>query len=247
MSNELEPDPNPRRLWPWFVLAALVVAAVLAFLWVSAEVRRVKGMQRFDYRPTAPPATAPNPATNTSPATLPTAVAPVVVTNQLIAGYLDALSGGDVAKGQNIFFNKPEASCGKCHRVGTQGGDNGPVLDGIGSRQTPELILESMVAPNAVITKGYETVIVRLKNGSGQSGVLRQETATNLVIHTPDDGPVTVNKGDVAERFAGISPMPADFPTLITRQDMRDLMAFLTSLTTNAPAERGIHSAAPRE
>lgn len=237
MSNDLEPNPNPRRTWPRFALAAVVIAAVLAFFWVRAEVRRVQGIQRFDFRP-AQPATVPHPSTNATPVMLPPHGAATVSTNPLIAGFLETLSGGDAAKGQNIFFNKPEASCGKCHRVGTQGGDNGPALDGIGSRQTPELILESMVAPNAVITKGYETVIVRLKNGSGQSGVLRAETATNLVIHTPDDGPVTVNKVNIAERLAGISPMPADFPTLITRQEMRDLMAFLTSLQTNAPAVR---------
>ena len=50
MSNNPEPAANPRRIWPWFVLAALVLGAVLAFLWVSAEVRRVKSIERFDYR-----------------------------------------------------------------------------------------------------------------------------------------------------------------------------------------------------
>lgn len=239
MSSDLEPSANPRRIWPWFVLAALALGAVLAYLWVSAEVRRVKNIERFDYRmppkdqpSLPPPAVAPPPTNRPAPVVVPAS------TNALIAGFLDALTGGEVAAGRNIFFNKPEANCGKCHRAGGQGGDNGPALDGIASQQTREFILESMLAPNASITKGFETVIVRLKNGAGQSGVLRQETETNLVLHTPDDGPVTVNKSDVVERFAGISPMPADFPTLITRRDMRDLMAFLTSLTTNAPASR---------
>ena len=51
MSNEPEPSANPRRRWPWFVLAALLLGAVLAFLWVNAEVRRIKRVERFDYRP----------------------------------------------------------------------------------------------------------------------------------------------------------------------------------------------------
>ena len=238
MSNELEPVANTRRIWPWFVLAGVVLAAVLAVLWVSAEVRRVRSIERFDYRLPAKPVPAPSPLTNPVPVLITNVVVPAVSTNTLIAGFLDALTGGDAAAGRKIFFNKPEASCSKCHRVGSEGGDNGPALDGIASKQSRELILESMVAPNAVIAKGFETVIVRLKNGSGLSGVLRQETEINLVIHTPDDGPVTVSKSDVAERFVGISPMPAGFPTLISKQDMRDLMAFLTSLTTNAPAGR---------
>jgi putative heme-binding domain-containing protein len=230
MSDAPEPSANPRRIWPWFVLAGVVLAAVLAFLWVSAEVRRLKSIERFDYRlpAKAPPPIVPSSTNPPVPAS----------TNALIAGFVDALTGGDSVAGRNIFFNKPEASCGKCHRVGNEGGDNGPALDGIGSRQTREFILESMVAPNATVTKGFETVVVRLKNGSGLSGVLRKETETNLVLHTPDDGPVTVNKSDVTERFVGVSPMPADFPTLISKQAMRDLMAFLVSLTTNAPAGR---------
>ena len=226
MTENLEPNPNPRRLWPWFALAGVVFAAVLAFLWVSAEVRRVRSFERFDYgvpKASAAPA-APVPAPLT--------------TNALLLPYIDALSGGDTNAGRNVFFNKPEASCGKCHRVGGQGGDNGPVLDGIGSRVTREFILESVVAPNATITKGYESVIVRLKNGSGLVGVLREETETNLVVHTPDDGPITVARTNVLERLPGSSPMPPDFPTLISIADLRDLVAFVSSLKTNAPAAR---------
>lgn len=227
------PEPiQPRPQWPWLLLAGVILAAVLAFVWVSAEVRRVKNMERFDYREPK------NPASN-SPAAIRS-------TNSLITGFLDALNGGDPARGRNLFFNKPEASCGKCHRVGNQGGDNGPALDGIGSRATREFILESMVAPNASISKGYESVVVRLRNGSGLAGVLREETEASLVIHTPDDGPITVVKTNVLERSLGISPMPADFPTLISKAELRDLVAFLTSLTNNVSPERGIHSAPPR-
>ena len=51
VSSDLKPTAIPRRIWPWFVLAALVLGAVLAFVWVSAEVRRIKNIERFDYRP----------------------------------------------------------------------------------------------------------------------------------------------------------------------------------------------------
>jgi len=238
VSNDLEPPPTTRRIWPFFVLAGVVLGGVLAYVWVSAEVRRLKSIERFDYRPPAKEAQTSTPSpTNLQQTTSPSATPTAVSTNVLIAGFLDTLSGGDAGKGRNIFFNKPEANCGKCHRVGAQGGDNGPVLDGIGSRAMPEFILESMVAPNAVIAKGFETVAVRLKNGSGVSGVLRQETETNLVIHTGDDGVITVNKSDVTERFVGVSPMPANLGELISKAELRDLMAFLTSLT-NSPAEK---------
>lgn len=205
------PDPDSPRRWPFILLAAVIAAVFLAVLWVSAEVRRVKRYQQFNYQP-APPAT-----------------------NDVLAGFRDALTGGDPVAGRKVFFEKPEASCGRCHRVGGQGGENGPALDGVASRQSPAFILESLVAPNAQITDGYASVVVVLKSGSGISGVLRSETAMNLVIHTPDDGPVTVDKADIIRRASAVSPMPADFATLIPKADLRDLMAFLLSLTTNAP------------
>ena len=204
-------SPPPRR-WPVLLAGAVVLAIVLAILWVSAEVRRVKQFQQFDYR---------------SPSAVDDALAP----------YRQALTGGDPVSGRNVFFNKPEASCSRCHRVGGQGGDNGPVLDGVGSRQTREFLLESLVVPNAQISEGYASVVVVLQSGVGISGVLRDETETNLVIHTPD-GPVTVGKADVARRLPGLSPMPDGFGNLISAADLRDLVAFLTSLT-NGPAATG--------
>jgi len=38
-----EPDENPRRYkWPWFVLAAVVLAVALAIVWVSFAVKKVE-------------------------------------------------------------------------------------------------------------------------------------------------------------------------------------------------------------
>jgi len=212
VNEPADSNPNPKPRWPLFLLGAIVLAVVLAVLWVSAEVRRVRQFQSFDYRPPAR-------------------------TNDPLAGFRATLLGGNAVTGRSIFFNQPDASCGRCHRVAGQGGDNGPALDGVGSRLTREQLLESLIHPNASITKGYESVTVVLTNGTGIAGVLRSETASQLVIHTPDDGEVKVNTTEIARRIAGLSPMPDNFATLVTTNDLRDLTAFLASLT-NAPASR---------
>ena len=205
-----EPEcPNPRPRWPLLLLAAAIAAVVLAILWVGAEVKRVKQFQKFDYRPQAS-------------------------TNDPLANFRDTLTGGDPGAGRQVLFNKPGASCGRCHRVGDQGGDNGPALDGIGSRLGPAQLLESLIHPNASITKGYETVIVVLTNGAGLSGVLRSENETTLTLHTPDDGERTVPKSEIIRRAAGVSPMPDNFASLVSTDELRDLVAFMASLT-NAP------------
>jgi hypothetical protein len=42
MESRQEPAPRRRYTWPWFVLAAFVLAVVLAGIWLLKEVRRVK-------------------------------------------------------------------------------------------------------------------------------------------------------------------------------------------------------------
>jgi len=205
-------EQKVRHRWPRLLLGAVIFAVVLAILWVGAEVKRVKQFQTFDYRPQNP-------------------------TNDPLAGFREALSGGDPAAGQQLFFNKPEASCGRCHRIGDQGGDNGPALDGIGARLTREQLLESLIHPNASIAKGYETATVVLASGLGLSGVLRSENETTLTLHTPDDGERTVPKAEIVRRLAGLAPMPDNFASLVSTNELGDLVAYLASLT-NTPALR---------
>jgi hypothetical protein len=35
-------NQRPRYVWPWFVLAAFLVAIVLAVLWMSQEIKRTR-------------------------------------------------------------------------------------------------------------------------------------------------------------------------------------------------------------
>ncbi|MSU58403.1 MAG: hypothetical protein EXS35_09525 [Pedosphaera sp.] len=40
----------PRRhVWPWFVLAALILGGVLAVIWMRAEIRRMELRRSYQY------------------------------------------------------------------------------------------------------------------------------------------------------------------------------------------------------
>ncbi|MEI9961897.1 MAG: hypothetical protein WDM76_12420 [Limisphaerales bacterium] len=44
-----EPNKKPRRyLWPWFVLAAFVLAVALALAWMSVAVKREREQRDFN-------------------------------------------------------------------------------------------------------------------------------------------------------------------------------------------------------
>src|SRR6185437_11218960 len=67
--------------------------------------------------------------------------------------YGDALVGGDAEAGRRIFQGKAEVSCLRCHKVQGIGGEVGPDLGGIGSRQKRDYLLESLLTPNKQIAK----------------------------------------------------------------------------------------------
>ena len=214
---------RPRYRWPYFLLAGIVLGVVLAVLWMSVLVRRLRDVREPDMYP----------ATNRADAAamISSGATNGVRTNEdRLAEFRFALQGGNAAAGRKVFFEKPEANCGKCHKAGGQGGDVGPGLDGVGSRRTKEFILESVVFPNAHTTTNFETVILLLKGGSGCSGTLKSESETNLVLNNLEDGVVTIRKADIQTRMIGLSPMPEGLGKLLTPQELSDLVEFVASL-----------------
>ncbi len=147
-----------------------------------------------------------------------------------IAPFAEALFGGDAGAGRKIFFERVDASCLRCHKIVWEGGDVGPNLTGIGQRQTREYLLESIVAPNAKIAAGFESVTLTMKNGATHAGVVKQETADWLELNSPEDGFLQLAKRDITERQHGLSGMPDGFGQILSKRDLRDLVEFLVGL-----------------
>jgi quinoprotein glucose dehydrogenase len=155
--------------------------------------------------------------------------------NDPLAGYREALAGGNAEAGRNLFFHKAEVSCVRCHKLRGIGGDVGPDLTGIGARQKREYLLESIVDPNKQIAKGFETVVLVLGNGQVVSGIVKEETTKTVRLITPEGKLVTVAKDDIDERQTGKSAMPADLVKSLTKAELRDLVEFLASLKEGGP------------
>jgi quinoprotein glucose dehydrogenase len=144
--------------------------------------------------------------------------------------FREALRGGDADAGRVIFFERAEVSCARCHMIGLEGGQAGPKLTGIGSRQNRELLLESILFPNKDLAKGFENVLVLMNDGSSVAGTVEKEDAKELVINSPEDGEVRVKKSEIKSRQKALSGMPEEFRQILTKQDLRNLVEFLASL-----------------
>jgi quinoprotein glucose dehydrogenase len=147
-----------------------------------------------------------------------------------LANFRWAFLGGNADEGKKVFFEKPEASCVRCHKVNGEGGEIGPDLGKIAAVKNREYLLDSVVHPNKEIAKGYESVIVTLKNGNEVAGMLKGETGTELEINSPEDGPVKVKKADIKERIKGPSGMLEGLPDLISKRDLRNIVEYLSTL-----------------
>jgi quinoprotein glucose dehydrogenase len=146
-----------------------------------------------------------------------------------LAKWREALFGGDAKAGRQVFFERQEAGCFRCHKVKGEGGDVGPELAGVVEKRGREYVMESMALPNKQIAAGFESVLVAMKNGASFAGVLKTETADELVVNSPEDGLLKLKKADITRRDKGLSAMPEGLGALLSKRDVRDLMEFLAT------------------
>ncbi len=71
-------------------------------------------------------------------------------------GELSRLTGGDPEEGKKIFFQNRTASCVRCHTIDGRGGEIGPDLSDIAARREKSYIVESLMKPNAELSKRYD-------------------------------------------------------------------------------------------
>ena len=145
-------------------------------------------------------------------------------------------SEGDPKRGENIFHD-PEgiANCSKCHLVKGQGGAVGPDLSYVGTSRTREFILESILNPSAVITHGYQTVMILTTNRKLITGIKKNEDESGIDILNKEGKTLHVPRENIKKfKIQKISTMPGNFKDLLEIQDITDVLAYLGSLTLPA-------------
>lgn len=147
-----------------------------------------------------------------------------------IANYRETMVGGDADRGRDIFVNKAAVQCQRCHKVDGQGGDVGPILNGIGKQQARQYILEAIVLPNKAIAKGFDSVALRMADGRTITGVLKSDDGKEVKVMTPEGKLITVKSDDIDDKKTTKSAMPEDIPSKLTKREIRDLVEFLATL-----------------
>lgn len=147
----------------------------------------------------------------------------------VLASYQASLYGGEPNKGQRIFFRHQTAQCIRCHSYDDLGGNAGPRLNGVASRLTRQQLLEAVVNPSARLAPGFGTATVELKDGKTLSGIVQNDTDTELVLKIGDGPDRVLKKDQIAKTTYAPSSMP-DMKYLLTKREIRDVVSFLATL-----------------
>lgn len=137
------------------------------------------------------------------------------------------LASGDIRQGQAVF-KSAKAACSSCHAIGYLGGKIGPDLTRIGQIRTERDLLEAIVYPSVSMVRSYEPMIVETHSGENYSGVLRRNSAAEVVLATGPGVEISIARSDVAEMRPGkISIMPGGMGEQLNTQELADLVVFL--------------------
>jgi len=147
-----------------------------------------------------------------------------------LAPWREALEGGDAAAGRAIFLERRDVQCVRCHKLEGQGGEVGAPIEGIGAKKSREYLLEALVDPNRTIAEGWGQTAFQLEGGSVEVGRVERESEADVVLVLADGMKRTLAKKDIRARKAALSAMPQDLAKPLSKRDLRDLVAFLSSL-----------------
>jgi len=139
----------------------------------------------------------------------------------------------NLKRGQKLF---QQALCSSCHRFGARGRFLGPDLSSVASRFSRRDILQSIVEPSRVVAEKYQNTLIQTKAGriiTGRVVLQRDYRSPSLQVSVDPLKPhqlVEIRKNEIAARRPSpLSPMPEGLLDTLTRDEILDLLAYLTS------------------
>ena len=142
---------------------------------------------------------------------------------------VEALNVGDPRKGQTVF-RRTSLQCMLCHAIGGVGGKVGPDLVSIGGSAPVDYLVESLIDPNRKIKENYHSIQIIDIDGQVYSGVPVRSDDDTIIIRNAKNELITVIKADIEVQKQGRSLMPDGAVDSLTREELVNLVAFMSKL-----------------
>lgn len=145
----------------------------------------------------------------------------------------DALAKADRSRGRAVFAR----TCATCHTLFDAGGKIGPELTGA-QRADLDYVLTNVVDPSAVVGGDFRVSVFATADGRILSGIVKGEDAHSVLVQTANDA-VAIPKSDLeGRRTTPESLMPEGLLNGLSRDEVRDLVAYLAGPTQVSLPER---------
>jgi putative heme-binding domain-containing protein len=146
----------------------------------------------------------------------------------------DVRKSGDALKGKKVF-QASVTGCIACHQVRglNQLGPNakGPELTAVGAGLQTELIIESIIWPKRQIKEGFEAATLILTDGRVVTGYITSKGSdTTRVRDMATNKIAVVSNASIRQTVKIGTIMPAGLTAFLTRNELRDLVAYLAAL-----------------
>ncbi|MDE0939981.1 MAG: HEAT repeat domain-containing protein [Pirellulales bacterium] len=144
-------------------------------------------------------------------------------------------SAGDPAAGK-LIFDSSLTNCTACHFVGAGPVDTkeyfkGPELSAVSAGLPVDLIIQAVIWPARQVKEGYELTTLYLDDGRVLSGYITRRAHRTVTIRDLGSGREIVVDRDAIEDFDKQgTAMPAGFTRVLSRDQLRDLVAYLVTL-----------------
>ncbi len=120
--------------------------------------------------------------------------------------------------------------CASCHQLFGEGGEVGPELTG-SQRNNLDYLLENLIDPSASVSKDFQMQIIETVDGRLVSGFAESENETAVTIRSINEK-IVIPQNEIKTRtVSGVSIMPEGLLTVLSTDEIRELMAYLASPT----------------
>lgn len=131
---------------------------------------------------------------------------------------------GDIDNGRQVFVKV----CANCHKHGDLGKSIGPELTGMSVHPKEEL-LTHIIDPSRNVEGNFRRYTVLTLDGQVYNGMLSGESRTSLTLIDSEAKEINLAREDVDEIISSRkSVMPDGFEEQINKQELTDLLEFLT-------------------
>lgn len=141
---------------------------------------------------------------------------------------------GNAERGETVF-RRSDLSCLKCHSIARAGGQVGPELSAIGSISPVDYVANSILVPNLAVKEQFVTRVFTTADGRTITGIVIDRDDQRVNLRDATGALVTLPTADIDEEEEGKSLMPQGLTKFLTRDELIDLVKFISELGRPGP------------